>query len=69
MYLFAGRSSGSMWRRVRATLYSLRLTVGGVMVRDFIPALNPEGVPGLYDRVSKTFFTNIGSGTFSYKEL
>ena len=30
MYLFAGRSSGSMWRRVRATLYSLRLTVGGV---------------------------------------
>lgn len=69
MYLFAGRNSGSLWRRIRATLYSLRLTVGGTVVRDFIPALNPEGVPGLYDRVSKTFFTNIGSGTFSYKEL
>lgn len=69
MYLFAGRNSGSMWRRVRATLYSLKLTVGGEVVRDFLPALNPEGVPGLYDRVTKTFFTNIGSGTFNYKEL
>lgn len=69
MYLFAGNSSGSMWRRVRATLYSLRLTVGGEIVRDFIPALNPENVPGLYDTVSQTFFTNIGTGTFDYKLL
>lgn len=69
MYLFAGRNSGSLWRRVRATLYSLRLTVGGEVVRNFIPALNPDNVPGLYDTVSETFFTNNGTGEFEYKIL
>lgn len=68
MYLFAGNSSGSMWRRSRATIYSLKLTVGGEVVRDFLPALNEEGTPGLFDKVSQSFFTNQGTGTFVYEE-
>lgn len=67
MYLFAGRMNGSMWRRVRATIYDLSIWSGGALVRHFIPALNPSNEPGLYDEVSGKFFTNIGSGTFQYE--
>ncbi len=35
-----------------------------VLVRDFIPCLNSEGVPGLYDAVNNRFYSNKGSGMF-----
>ncbi len=34
------------------------------LVRDFIPVLDPDGVPCMYDRVSETFFYNSGTGDF-----
>lgn len=35
---------------------------------DLIPALrDSDGVPGMFDRVSKQFFVNNGSGTFGYR--
>ena len=38
------------------------------LVRDYIPALREaDNEPGMYDRVSNTFFTNKGTGTFTYK--
>lgn len=40
----------------------------GSKVRDFIPVLrNADGVPGMFDRVSKQFFANDGTGTFGYR--
>ena len=38
----------------------------GVLVRNFIPAIDPSGTPCMYDLVSKTPFYNQGAGTFSY---
>ncbi len=38
---------------------------GDTLIRDFIPAKNSSNVVGMYDTVSKTFFTNAGSGTFT----
>lgn len=29
-----------------------------------IPAINPNGVPGMWDKVSKQFFENVGTGAF-----
>lgn len=37
-------------------------TEGGTLLRDFVPATQ-NGVPGMWDYVSQTFFTNIGTGT------
>lgn len=37
----------------------------GEKIRDYIPCINPEGKVGMYDLVSKAFFANVGSGTFT----
>ncbi len=38
----------------------------GVLVRDFIPVLDMDDVPCMYDKVSEEFFYNQGTGKFSY---
>ncbi len=44
--------------------YYLKIWQDGALVRDFIPCLNSEGVPGLYDAVNNRFYSNKGSGMF-----
>lgn len=39
----------------------------GVIARDFVPVLDRNGIPCLYDKISKRCFYNIGSGTFGYR--
>ena len=38
------------------------------LVRDYIPVLDKEGTPCLYDKVSKICFYNLGDGDFTYEE-
>ena len=41
-----------------------------VLIRDYVPAKRKsDNAIGLYDMVNETFFTNAGTGTFSYGEL
>lgn len=48
-----------------AAVYSFRMQDGsGNTVLDFIPVINTAGVPGMYDKVSKKFFENDGTGQF-----
>ena len=46
-------------------LYGSKIYQDDVLVRDFIPCKNPLGVIGLYDKVTKTFYPNAGTGTFT----
>lgn len=47
-------------------VYSAKFWLGGQLVRDFVPCVRKsDSKPGMYDRVSKTFFTNVGSGEFA----
>ncbi len=47
-------------------MYSWKMWDGGVLVRDMIPCYRKaDGVIGMYDTVSKRFFTNAGSGEFT----
>lgn len=46
------------------TVYSVKIDSSGILVRDYIPAVK-DGVPCLYDKVSKTYFYNAGSGAFT----
>jgi hypothetical protein len=39
----------------------------GTLTRDFVPVLDADGVPCLYDKVTCQCFYNLGTGTFGYK--
>lgn len=52
-----------------ARYYSSRWWNGDTLVRDFIPVLDLNDVPCMYDKVSGQFFYNQGTGTFKYEEL
>ena len=44
-------------------LYSLKFWLpNGTLIRDFVPCISPSGQVGLYDKVTKRFFGNRGSG-------
>ena len=63
-YLFAANGGN----RGQVCFYSFRMADGvGNVVLDFVPVLNKDGEPGMFDRVSKRFFENIGTGTFGYR--
>ena len=47
-------------------LYSCAMYDGGRKIRDFKPCLDADGVPCLYDLISKTAFYNQGSGSFTW---
>ena len=65
-YLFAMyRTVESERRPVSMKLYSCQMWSYDVLMRDFVPALNSENKYCLWDKVSETFFLNIGSGEFN----
>ena len=65
LYLFA-RNSPSVDGYAHMKLYSCAMYDGGVKIRDFKPCLDADGVPCLYDLISKTAFYNQGSGSFTW---
>ena len=62
MYLFANHVGSSADYKASAKLYSAKIWLDGDMKRDFVPCLDPNGEPALYDRVSKRYF-NKASGS------
>ena len=53
--------------KARIKLYSCKMWNGDTLVRYFVPAIhNADGLPGLYDIVSGTFFVNADTGAFTY---
>ena len=50
-------------------LYSFLIKEAGQWRADLHPALDSDGEPCLYDRVSKTYLYNAGTGQFEYEEL
>lgn len=70
VFAYNYNGTGEPWRIVyNGRIHSLTLFDGITVVRDFIPVLTLQGVPCMYDKVSKQFFYNQGTGTFLYGEL
>ena len=46
-------------------LYACKFYENGVLVRNYVPSQNPDNVIGLYDCVTKTFYSNAGTGVFT----
>lgn len=65
-YLFARHQSNQAVAISKSgfRLHSCKLYADIVLVRDYVPAV-VRGVPALYDRVSKTYFYNAGTGAFT----
>lgn len=64
LFLFANNISGTP-----ASFSSLRMTPfqiydNDILVGDFVPCINPDGIVGMYDMVEKIFYGNDGTGTF-----
>lgn len=48
-----------------AKIYSLTFKENGSVAANFVPCIRKaDGVPGMYDTVSETFYTNSGTGSF-----
>ena len=65
LYLFARNNVGTADYNASMKLYSAKIYDNDSLVRDFIPAKrNSDNAIGLYDSVTKAFFTNAGTGDF-----
>ena len=64
MYIFTFNNNGTPSYRAAFRLYSFKIYEGDVLVRDFVPVRRSDGVNGLLDNVSETFYTNAGTGAF-----
>lgn len=61
--VFAQNATGSIASSMK--LYYFKIYDKGVKIRDFIPCYRKsDGVIGLYDKVTSTFFKNKGTGSF-----
>lgn len=65
LYLFA-RNASFFDGYAYMKLYSCAMYDGGRKIRDFKPCLDADGVPCLYDLISKTAFYNKGTGSFTW---
>lgn len=58
----------SDYRPANVKVYSAQISIDDILVRDFIPCYRKsDGEGGLYDKVTKQFYTNKGTGSFTYK--
>lgn len=69
MYIFATNGNGSVMHLAPLRVEEMQIFDNGVLVRDFIPVLDFDGVACLFDKVEKKLYHNAGSGSFTYGEV
>ena len=62
LYLFARNNAGTTDWVGKVRLYSCQIYDNGVLVRDFIPCTNPDGISGLWDSVNNVFYKMLPAG-------
>ena len=63
MRLFANKRPQGVYTG-KIQIYYFQIYDNDVLVRDFIPVLDPDGVPCMYDKVENKFYYNQGTGDF-----
>ena len=64
MFLCAANNDGTAKYYAKVKLRSCQIRLDGTFVRDYIPCVNPDGVVGLYDKISGTFSASASSTAF-----
>ena len=62
--LFGFHRGSTISISAKERIYRVTYSKDGVLLRDFLPALDNNGVAGMWDNVSKTMYYNAGTGTF-----
>ena len=62
--LFASLHNGKAIRPTKAKLYSCKLYNNNGLVRSFIPVLDTNGTPCLFDKIESKFYYSQGTGNF-----
>lgn len=65
--MFAGRSNYSQIEKGTVAIYSCTIYDNTVPIMNFVPCLDYNGTPCMYDTIGRNTFYNQGTGTFSYK--
>ena len=60
----AYNGSNQPFRFCEADLYYLKFTKGTTVIRDLVPCINKKGIAGLYDKVTKHFYTSQSNEEF-----
>ena len=68
LYLF-GAYNGGIMERGTFRIYGCKIWIDGILMRDFVPALDESNRPCLFDLVSGTPFYNSGTGEFLHGEI
>ena len=67
LYLFADNykigDSGNFYGKI----YNCKIWKDDTLIRDFIPVLDKNGKPCMYDKVEEKFYYNKGTGDFKYE--
>ena len=66
IYLFAINQNGKAYSYSSIKLYSFKLYDNDTLVRDFIPVIDSNSKPCLFDKVSRECYYNQGTGEFLY---
>ena len=64
MYLFSINDNNTTPYFSAMQCNRLRIIQNNILVRDFIPVLDKDGVPCMYDKVEGKFYYNAGTGDF-----
>ena len=64
MYLYAFNNKGDLSGLSQIKIKYLKIYDNNMLIRDFIPVLDEDGTPCMYDRVEGKFYYNQGTGDF-----
>lgn len=69
MYIFANNNAGTAVNNAYMRLYAFSISKDDNVLRDFVPALDNNGTPCLYDTITKKYYYNQGTGEFKYGDI
>lgn len=67
IYLFALNQNGAVGTFSSIRIYYMKIYEGNTLLRDYVPMLDKNSLPCLYDKVEDKFYYNEGSGEFLYE--
>lgn len=68
IFLFGRHGSATgVNKPANARVYYCKIWDNDTLIRDYIPVLDKDNVPCMYDKVTKQFFYNQGTGEFLYE--
>lgn len=69
IYIFANNQHANLLQKSSIKLRRFSMKDNGVLVRSFIPTIDPDGVPCLFDYCTGRYFYNAGTGTFAFSGM